>query len=733
MPLTLTELKDLHEKAYTSGQVTRERAADDLVFFWITHWDDQTWSDSSLEYRGEYDMIRSAGKQILADLAENPVQNDFEPINETPEEMADIADGLYRRDANQNVSIEAFAVGEQEAVVCGVGEWELKTKYRSNKTGDKKQTIVREPNYGANNNSFWDPNAKRIDKSDAHYHSRLDAYSEGGYIRLVKELTGEDIDKTEIKYSDPSSKDVSPGSFGHPEHSYTFPWVGGEGEKIYVVRFYHREKVKQKIVTMSDPFGEVTEYREKSIESVMDEMLDAGFTVEEEKIVDGWEVRKYIASGSEILNGKMVDGERTGERIAGEFIPVIPIYGEYAIVEDEIHYEGVTRLAKDPQRNRDFAFSYLTDIWSKSPREKPIFFPEQISGHTQMYEMNGVDNNYPYLLQNRKTVDGEDLPIGAVGMMPAPQIPQALAATLELTSQAIREVANPGLPQDIADPDLSGKAVLAIGARLDKQSMVYQQNKKHALRRDGEVYISMASEIHDTPRKEKIELPDGTKKEIELMSYVMDEETGNLVVLNDLRTSEFEVSSRIGASYSSQKEQTLDRLEKTLATMAPDDPMRKAVQLKIIQLADGVEMKDLKEYANKQLVLSGIKEPETDEEKELLAQAQQQPKEPDAAMKLAEAENKKGDADILNAQREGVKMNLDDENEKMKNSINMFKAETDRMKLQVVAQEAGAKITKTGAETMGVNIDNETKIKEIQSRSVADMSDEELFRELMAS
>ena len=721
MSLKLSQLKRLHEKAFVSGQVTRERASDDLLFYWITHWDDQTWSDSELEYRGEFDMIRSAGRDILSQLVSNPVQNDFEAINDTPEEVADIADGLYRRDANNNDSIESFGVGEQEAVVCGYGAWILETKYKSNITGDKKQIITRKAVYEANNNGFWDPNAKKIDKSDANYYTFLSAYSADGYKELVKELTGEDTD-------------INPDSFAHPEQSYTFPWITGEGEKIYVVEFYHRERVKETIITMVDPFGETAVYREKAIEAVIDELEAAGFVRDEsqDKTIDTWEIRKYIASGAEILNGEINSqtGERGGERIAGTNIPVVPIYGEYAIVEGEIHYEGVTRLAKDPQRNRDFALSYLTDLFSKSPREKPIFFPEQIAGFTDMYELNGADNNYPYLLQNRKTVDGEDLPIGAVGVMPAPQVPPALAATIDLSSQAIREVANPGIPQDITDVDIAKESVLAFQSRLDMQSMIYQTNRKHSKRRDAEIYAGMAAEIYDTSRTEKIELPDGTKKDVEIMKYMMDEETGNLVILNDLRTAEFEITSRIGADYTSQKEQTLDRLEKTLLGMAPDDPMRKAVQLKIIQLSDGVEMKDLKEYANKQLVLSGIKDPETDEEKALLKQAQEAPPEKDAAMVLAEAEQLKGQADIMEEKRQGIQMQLDDENEKSKQQIDVFKATTERLKVQIEAQKAGATINKTNVEAIGQQIENESKVDE---RDVAEMSNEELFKELMSA
>jgi hypothetical protein len=718
MPLKLKDLKRLHDKAYTSGQVNRELASDDLVFYWVTHYSGDS-ATFPMEFRGEFDMIRSAGKQILSDLASNPIQNDFEAINGTPDDVADLADGLYRRDANHNTSLEAFAVADQEAVVCGVGAWIIETKFRSNRTGDKKQVIVRRPVYEANNNSYWDPNAKKIDKSDADYFSCLTAYSEDGYKKLIKDLTGEE---PEI---------ISPSNFKHPEHSYTFPWIGGEGKKIYVVEFYHRKKVKEKLLTMADPFGDTTLLRESALKNVMDEMMDAGYEIVDEKTIEVWEVRKYIASGEAILNGDMVDGERTGERIAGDNIPVVPEYGERAIVEGEEVYEGVTRLAKDPQRMRDFAFSYLTDMFSRSPREKSIFFPEQIAGFERMYEMSGAENNYPYLLQNRTDANGNELPIGPVATMPNINIPPALTAALELSAGAIREVANPGNPQDIADPDTSGKAVLALQARLDMQSMIYQEHKKFAMRRDGEIYISIASEIYDVPGPEKIELPDGTKKEMEVMQAVVDEETGEVVILNDLRMAEFEVTSRITASYTSQKEQTLDRLEQVLASMAPDDPMRKAMQLKIIQLADGVEMEDLKEFANKQLVLSGIKEPETDEEKALLAQAQAQPPEPDAAMVLAKAEELKGQADIMKEKREGIKMQLDNENEKAKHQIDVFKAQTERMKVQIEAQKAGATIRKTDIEAVGEQLDNAGKVIQLQQPvKVEDMDDESLFEQI---
>ena len=68
-----SEIKKLHDKAYTHNQVTRERAADDMLFYWITQWDDNTLGDSTLSYRGEFNILRKAGRQTIADLRSNPI------------------------------------------------------------------------------------------------------------------------------------------------------------------------------------------------------------------------------------------------------------------------------------------------------------------------------------------------------------------------------------------------------------------------------------------------------------------------------------------------------------------------------------------------------------------------------------------------------------------------------------------------------------------------------------
>lgn len=705
----IVEIKKLFYKAYIHNQDTRERAADDLIFYWITQWDDTLLAESPLLYRGQFDILRKAGRDIMSGLDANPVQVDFEPVDDGRDDAADLIDGLYRTDDRHNSTLEAYRVAKNDAVVCGLGAWELYAEYE-NIRGDKNlQVIRRKPVYEANNTLFWDPNAKSLDKSDATHCFVLCAYSEDGYKDLYKNLTGEE------------PEDCTPESFAQPEQSYVFPWMDGEGKVIYVVKFFKRELVKDKILTFTDPVGLEVEYYDSDVVEVIDELVDGGYELLDEREVKRYRVTKYIASGREVIAETVLPGEH---------IPIIPMYGERAIVEDQEHWEGITRLAKDPQRLRNFQMSYLADIVSQSPRQKPIYHPEQIANYEFMFSQTGSESTFPYLLMNRYDTKGQQLPLGPIATTPEQQVPTALIQSIALSKEAVEDVANPGTPQNLADPDLSGKAVYALQNQIDEQSMVYQEHMKHAKRRDGEVYASMAAVLYDVPRSVTLTLPDNTRKRVQIMESVIDGETGETIRLHDLNNAEFNVYSDIGPSYSSKREQTVDRLVEMIKGIPPQAPLFNAILFKIVELMDGVNFDDLREYSRKQLVLMGFKEPETDEEKQMLVQAQQSQGQPSADMILAMAEDKKGQADLMEQQRKNIELMMRNVSEGQEQKIKAFDSQTKRMDVQVKAQKAGADIDYKRADTFGKQLENQEKI--IQLRNPAEMTDDELLQELLA-
>jgi hypothetical protein len=201
--------------------------------------------------------------------------------------------------------------------------------------------------------------------------------------------------------------------------------------------------------------------------------------------------------------------------------------------------------------------------------------------------------------------------------------------------------------------------------------------------------------------------------------------------LRDLTNVEFNVYSEISSSYGSQKEQTIDRIDTSIAVLPPGDPMREILLLKKFRLMDGVDFDDVRDYSNKKLLLLGVRKPETPEEEQMMEAEAQKGQTPDANMVLAMAEDKKGQAALLREKRAVVDMELEYRDKATKTQIDGFNAESKRAEVQIKAEVAGADIDKTKADTLNENIDTQAKI--VQLRHPKNLSDDELISELMAS
>ena len=713
--LTHKQIKDMHEKAYLRGYDVRLRAAEDMAFAWVSQWDDAFLESVDLEYKGQFDILRKAMRQIISDLKLNPIQVDFEPEDETDDTASDILDGAYRADMRNNMALEASGNANQESIVCGIGGWELITEYKNDLEGDYKQVIRRKPIYEFNNNAMCDPDAKLLDKADAKYWSVLESYTPDG-LKALKEELGDDGDDENYESDEDNNEGGygSSSSFAFPEISYTFPWFSGN-DLVYVTRFYHKTKEKVKFLRFTDEFGGVREMREYDItKEIEDELVDEGYELDSEKVISRNVVRLYIADGNSIIKSYV---------IAGEHLPIIPQYGERQYIEGVEWYEGIVRLAKDPVRLRNFQLSYLATIVSRSPREKPIFTSEQLAGFEDMYEPNGYKNNYPYLMQNG-FFQGQPLPVGPIGYIKAPEIPAGLMPLIGESRQAVEDVASSGLPQDITDTQMSGKAIQAMQKRFDMQSYTYQDSHKFAMRREGEIYASMFIDIKDTEEEITLVKADGSKQKEVINRAELDFTTMESDIKNDVKKMRFSVYADIGQAFESVKAQNKEEIKELLNGMlssgGAQTPEYKMLYMKYLGMIDGMNFKDVRDYARKELIMMGVQEPESDEEKQMVADAQQnqKPSAQDEAMMLeGQARMLEGQAAMQNEQNDAAKIQVD-----------MFNAETNRSKLGLDADKfrldkqgkSSVESVKLQQSQQKINIDYQKMINDMALR-MADM------------
>ncbi len=210
------------------------------------------------------------------------------------------------------------------------------------------------------------------------------------------------------------------------------------------------------------------------------------------------------------------------------------------------------------------------------------------------------------------------------------------------------------------------------------------------------VFASMAREIYDAPRNVTLTMVDGTRKEQAIMQPTLDVDSGTVKTLRDLTKSRFEVYADVGKAYSTSRDEARQKLEELLPNAAAVDPqLAKATLLKIYQLQDGEMMKDVREFARNQLILMGITKPETEEEQMMLQQAQEaQSQQQDPNMALAMAEQMKA------------------QNGAVKNQIDQFRAETDRMAVMVDADKAGAEIDYKRVQSKSLAVNDAVKIRQ---------------------
>lgn len=619
------------DRDWTASDEARTEATNDLFFSRVSQWDDWLNQYTTLQYRGQFDVVRPVVRKLVAEMRQNPVDVMFKPKDGASPDAADILMGMYRTDMRHNGAKIAVNVAVREQIEAGVGAWRLVTDYEDQDPTSNNQVIRRVPIHEACSHVVWDANAKQMDKSDAKHCTVISAMSKDGWEAFAEEYG-----------LDP---DVTP-DFQSPSSNWIFPW--STSEVFFIAEHYEVEEKKETVYIYQDPMtGEPASYFKRDIADVIDELADKGMQKIGERKVKRRRVYKTLLTQSDILKNR--------ELIAGEHIPIVPVFGEWSFAGDKEVYEGVVRLTKDGQRLRNMIMSFNADIVARTPKKKPFFYPEQIAGYEHMYD--GTDD-YPYYLINRTDENQGDLPTQPLGYYENPEVPQANAYMLEAATAAVKELATLGVDAEAAGGQVAFDTVNQLNMRADLETYVFMDNLATAMRRDGEIYASIVNDIYDVPRTVSMTLEDGSEKEVQLLTQVVDLQSGSTVTLNDIR-GRYETYTDVGPSYQSMKSQNRAEILDLLSKVPQGTAEFQMLLLQYFTLLDGKGVELMREYATRQLVTMGLKKPETPEEQEWLAQAQQsQQNTPDAAMVQAQGVLLQGQADLQNAQNKQAELQI---------------------------------------------------------------------------
>ena len=557
--------------------------------------------------RFEVNKVHMAVQRIINEYRNNRIGVYFvSKEGEEYDKLADTCAGLYRADEQSPTAEEAYDNAFEEAVMGGFGAWRLRTEYKNEEDPEEdEQRVCIEPIFDADTSVYFDLGAKRQDKADA---------------KRCFVLTSMTYDAYKAEWNDDPS--TWPKTITRSQFDWYTPSV------VYVAEYYVVEEVSQQIRIYRDFSGKEESLGPDELDKE-EEMLATGWKEVRRKKVKTRKVRKYIMSGAKIL-------EDCGY-IAGKNIPIVPVYGKRWFVDNVERCMGHVRLAKDAQRLKNMQLSKLGEIAALSAMEKPILLPEQVAGHQLMWAEDNL-KNYPYLLINPITdSNGNTAPGGPVAYTKPPSIPPSMAALLQLTEADMQEILGSPQQGDKMVSHLSGKTVELIQQRLDMQTFIYMSNMAKAVKRCGEIWLSIAKDIFvEQGRKMKSVASNGKMEPVELMKPVVNEE-GEIEYENDMSDADYDVQVLVGPSSQTKRGATVRALT-DMMTLTQDPEMTQVLSAMAMLNMEGEGIEDVRDYFRKKLLRMGVVRPTDTEAQEMAAEAQNAQPDPQAQYLQAASE-----------------------------------------------------------------------------------------------
>lgn len=582
--------------------------------------------------------------RIYNEYRNNRITVDFVPKDGTDgDKTADTCDGLYRADEQDSCAEEAYDNAFEEGTSGGIGAWRLRACYEDEDDEDNDHQRIRmEPIYDADTSVFFDLDAKRQNKSDAKRCWVLSSVSRQAYI---------------------DEWDDDPTTWPKDFTGSQFDWC--TPDVVYIAEYYQVEQKRIRTTYFQTIEGEEECYTDDELAALVDDddataddgidfLAAIGTVKTKDRMKSTRKVHKYIMSGGRIL-------EDCGY-IAGKHIPIIPYYGKRWFIDNVERCMGQVELAMDAQRLKNMQLSKLGEISALSSVSKPILTPDQIAGHQVMWSEDNL-KNYPYLLINPiEGPDGQMMASGPVAYTKPPEIPQAMAALLQITEQDMAEILGNQQNGEKMVSNISGKAVEMIQQRLDMQAFIYMSNFAKAMKWCGEVWLGMARDLYtDKGRKMKTVGLQGQASNVEIMKPVVSEDDGKTVYENNLADAKYDVVSDVGPSFTSRRDATVRALT-GLMQVTEDPETRLVLSAAALMNMEGEGLEEIRDWSRQKLVMMGVVQPTPEEQEEMDAAAQNQ--QPSAQDQYLAAAAKEADAKATGALASAEKALADAEKSK---------------------------------------------------------------------
>lgn len=455
------------------------------------------------------DQLAQFVNQVSNDIRMNTPSIDIIPSSGgASQEMADIYQGLIKNIENKSNADEAYDNAVNFAIKCGLGFIRVDHDYQDEMSFDQELYIERVVNPFS---VLYDCESTATDGSDAKYCYVLETM---------------DLETYREKYPDASEVSFAIDDSVKNDTS--------EDKEITLAEYFYIDEQEITIIQDGD---------------------EVRILQEGEEVPEGIQTRK---SKSRIVRRCKMNGEEKLEETTfpGDYIPVVPVYGEEAWEDGKRNLLSLIRRSKDSQRMFNYWASMETELLMKSPKA-PILVQE---GTTEDYAEDYINPDKAAVLRYKAMVDNR--PANPPQILPPVQIPAGIVNARQQTTMDIR--ATMGLYDSFLGQQDNAISGVAIGNRQregDRAVFHFGDNLVRSITQIGRILVSAIPTIYDTPRVVRIIGKEDTNEEVGINGMYVEGQEMNY----SLGEGRYNVKVTTGATYATMRQEASQAYQQIVA------------------------------------------------------------------------------------------------------------------------------------------------------------------------
>lgn len=577
---------DRYAEATSADADERALAIDDMVFAFSEdgQWDDIAKVRRRNKPRFTINQVAAAINETVGNYRQNRIEIKARPAQDASKDESDTYNGMIRAIISNSDAEVAKDNCFKSITTSGIGAVKVLNQYTEDNPFEQDVSII--PIYDALHTVWFDPMAKHPTAKDGRY--------------CFEESL---IDRKEFKAAYPNAELIT-----FPDNHYSklqSSWGVNDSTNntIRVADYYVKEPVKVTQVLLSDGSIVIGD----DYEDIKDELEEKGIEFVDAKDVDTFKVMCYRMSGSEVLE------EPT--ELPTKYLPITRCLGYHEWSDGTLHYRGIVRAAKDPQRVYNYATSANIEATALKPKDKVLGTNKMFKNHESKWRnINNSDSNI--LTYTPDPQAPEQRPIPFAGSQATPElVQQAQQAQMDLQSTIGRRAP----AQQESAQDRSGRAILALQRQDDNVTFELLDNLAQTWEQVAAVVVDMIPKIYDQERQVAILNDDGEEQIVTINESVLDDETGKDVLINDT-SKRYRIKASVGPAFETKRSEAVN----VLSTLGQNPQFGALIPDLLAKSLDFPFSEELTKRFRKMLISQGAVDM-TEEEKEEQAKMMQTP------------------------------------------------------------------------------------------------------------